>query len=163
MGSCPQPLLEPHFSMPRHQQSGSNSSWDPAVLLGEEEVGGGSSRDLVCSEGWVTGSHFAGQQTAGPQMESRPARGFLLFHLHQAPEGTAPIPQKTQLWPHPSATGLTFFSAKCANQKAPTSEVEERKGIKSWMGRQTREGLERVTSYPLIPANSSLAPQDLAA
>lgn len=43
------------------------------------------------------------------------------------------------------------FSANYANQKASTSQVEERKGMKLWRGTQPREGLERITHYPLSP------------
>ena len=84
-----------HLFMPRHHQSSSNPSWDPSVLPGEEEVGGGASRGLACSGGWGTRSRLAGQWTAGPQMQSMASLGLsALLHLHLiALEGTAPSPQ----------------------------------------------------------------------
>ena len=36
-------------------------------------------------------------------------------------------------------------------------QVEEKKGMKSWMGTQTREDLERITNYPLNPHALSLS------
>lgn len=104
-------------------------------------------RGLVNSGGW-------GPWTAGPQTESTASLWLsALLHRHlTALEGTAPSPDKTrQSWPYPPAPGLTLFSALCANQKVPPSEVEERKRMKSWMGTQTREDLERVASYSSIP------------
>lgn len=73
-----------------------NSSWDPAVLPGEKEAGGGPSRGLVCSGGWATGSRLAGQRTTGPQTESVAFLWlFVLLHLHLvALKGTAPSPNK---------------------------------------------------------------------
>lgn len=91
-----------------------------------------------------------------PRVAPRPHRswpGSALLHLHLvALEEIAPSLKTFHNYVLLFLLqGSHFFPAHYANQKASASQVEERKGMKFWMGTETREGVERLTHYPLNP------------
>ena len=151
-GSHPQPLLQLQLCMPRAHHCGSY------ILMG-------SSCHPWRGGGWGEGKQGPSALGGCPALQANRPLG-LRVHGRPVAFCSAPPPpggtgRELLLAPNKSTVMASSFCCRAhsprpppqhwAHQKVPTLEVEERKGLCTWMGTQSTEGLQGVTNYLSIP------------